>query len=387
MTLPIGYSIRSLGVRWKSTLLAMLGIGLVVAVFVGLFSMCSGFRLALRASGTPGNAIVLEKGALSELGSSFSKAAGDWVADDPRIARGKDGAPLFSPELVIVVALPKRSDGELTNIGVRGVTPAAANLRNGVTLVEGRRVQPGLFEIMVGRQAQNRIRGLDVGSRIFMMKNEFKVVGVFSAEGSSFESEIWGDLDAMASAFNRAGTESSLTVRLADPKVLRTFDRELQANPQYRLQMKDERQYYEDQAGPLIELLRGLAAFVAVVMGIGAVFAAMNTMYAIVANRTREVGTLRALGFSRGAVLTAFVFEGFMLAVTGGALGCLLSFLMNGLSTSTTASMGDITFAFRVTPADLGYGLLLAAAMGVIGSLLPASRAARLPIISALRQG
>ena len=386
MTLPVGYSVRSLGVRWKSTLLAVLGIGLVVAVFVGLLSMSSGFRLALRASGTPGNAIVLEKGALSELGSSFSKAAGDWVADDPRIARGKDGAPRCSPELVIVVALPKRSDGELTNIGVRGVTPAASNVRNGVTLVEGRLLQAGLFEIMVGRQAQNRIRGLDVGSRIFMMKNEFKVVGVFSAEGSSFESEIWGDLGAMASAFNRAGTESSLTVRLTDPNVLRTFDRELQANPQYRLQMKDERQYYEDQAGPLVELLRGLAAFVAVVMGIGAVFAAMNTMYAIVANRTREVGTLRALGFSRGAVLTAFVFEGFVLAVTGGGLGCMLSFLMNGLSTSTTASMGEITFAFRVTPADLGYGLLFAAAMGVIGSLLPASRAARLPIISALRQ-
>lgn len=387
MALPIAYSFRSLGVRWKSTLLAMLGIGLVVAVFVGLLSMSSGFQLALRASGSKGNAIVLEKGALSELGSSFSKAAGDWVADDSRIARGKDGTPLVSPELVIVVAIPKRRDGELTNIGVRGVTSAAFNVRDGVALVEGRRVQPGLFEIMAGRHAQNRIRGLDVGSRVFMMKNEFKVVGVFSAEGSSFESEIWGDLDAMASAFNRAGTESSLTVRLADPNVLSIFDRELQANPQYRLQMIDERQYYEDQAGPLIELLRGLAAFVVVVMGIGAVFAAMNTMYAIVANRTREVGTLRALGFSRGAVLTAFVFEGFILAVAGGVLGCLLSFSMNELSTSTTASMGEITFAFRVTPADLGYGLLFAATMGVVGSLLPAFRAARLPIISALRQG
>jgi ABC-type lipoprotein release transport system permease subunit len=387
MALPIAYSFRSLGVRWKATLLAMLGIGLVVAVFVGLLSMSSGFRLALRASGSPGNAIVLEKGALSELGSSFSKAASDWVADDSRIARGNDGTPLVSPELVIVIAIPKRRDGELTNIGVRGVTSAAFNVRNGVALVEGRRVQPGLFEIMVGRHAQNHIRGLDVGSRVFMMKNEFKVVGVFSAEGSSFESEIWGDLDAMASAFNRAGTESSLTVRLADPNMLSIFDRELQANPQYRLQMMDERQYYEDQAGPLIELLRGLAAFVVVVMGIGAVFAAMNTMYAIVANRTREVGTLRALGFSRGAVLTAFVFEGFILAVAGGVLGCLLSFSMNGLSTSTTASMGEITFAFRVAPADLGYGLLFAATMGVVGSLLPAFRAARLPIISALRQG
>jgi putative ABC transport system permease protein len=387
MALPIAYSFRSLVVRWKSTLLAMIGIGLVVAVFVGLLSMASGFHLALRASGTTGNAIVLQKGAMSELGSSFSKAAGDSVADDSRIAHGSDGAPLVSPELVAVVALPNRSNGELSNIGLRGVTPAAFNVRNGVTIVEGRRVQSGLFEIMVGRQARDRIRGLDVGSQISMMKREFEVVGVFSDEGSSFESEIWGEFDAMASAFNRAGTENSLTVRLADPSVLPSFDRELQANLQYPLEMMGERKYYEDQAGPLSRFLRGLAAFVAVVMGIGAVFAAMNTMYAVVANRTREVGTLRALGFSRSAVLLAFVVEGLFLAVAGGGLGCLLSFLMNGLSTSsTTASMSEIVFAFRVTPVDLGYGLLFAATMGVIGSLLPAFRAARLPIISALRE-
>lgn len=388
MALPIAYSFRSLIVRWKSTLLAMLGIGLVVAVFVGLLSMASGFRLALRASGSAGNVIVLQKGAMSELGSSFSKAAGDWVADDPRIAHGRDGAPLVSPELVAVVALPKRSDGELSNIGIRGVTPAAFNVRNGVTIVEGRRAQSGLFEIVVGRQAQKRIRGLDVGSRIYLMKHEFEMVGVFSDESSSFESEIWGDFDAMASAFNRPGTENSLTVRLADPSVLPSFDKELHANLQYPLEMVGERKYYEDQAGPLSRFLAGLAAFVAVVMGIGAVFAAMNTMYAIVANRTREVGTLRALGFSRTAVLMAFVLEGLFLAVAGGVLGCLLSFLVNGLTTSsTTASMSEIVFAFRVTPVDLGYGLLFAATMGVIGSLLPAFRAARLPIISALREG
>lgn len=387
MPLPIAYSLRSLIVRWKSTLLAMLGIGLVVAVFVGLLSMASGFRLALRASGTTRNAIVLQKGAMSELGSSFSKAAGDWVADDSRIAHGLDDAPLVSPELVAVVALPRRGDNELSNIGVRGVTPTAFKVRIGVIIVEGRRPQLGLFEIIVGRQAQNRIRGLAVGSQISLMKREFEVVGVFSDEGSSFESEIWGDFDAMASAFNRAGTENSLTVRLADSGTLPAFDRELQANLQYPLKMVGERKYYEDQAGPLSRFLRGLAAFVAVVMGIGAIFAAMNTMYAIVANRTREVGTLRALGFSRSAVLMAFVLEGFFLSVAGGALGCLLSFLVNGLSTSsTTASMSEIVFAFRVTLVDQVYGLLFAATMGVIGSFLPAFRAARLPIISALRE-
>ena len=387
MALPIAYSFRSLAVRWKSTLLATIGIGLVVAVFVGLLSMASGFRLALRASGSPENAIVLEKGAMSELGSSFSKAAGDWVADDPRIARDRDGTPLVSPEIVAVVALPRQSDGELTNLGVRGATPAVFKVRTGFMIVDGRRARPGLFEIIVGKQAQNRIRGLQIGSRISLMKREFEVVGVFSADGSSFESEILGDFDAMASAFNRAGTENSLTVRLADSSVLSTFDRELEANLQYPLTITNEREYYEGQAGPLIGFLRGLAAFVGIVMGIGAVFAAMNTMYAIVANRTREVGTLRALGFSRSAVLMAFVLEGLLLAVAGGVLGCLLSSLINGMSASTTAGMGEISFAFRVTPADMGCGLLFAAAMGAIGSLLPAARAATLPIVSALRQG
>jgi putative ABC transport system permease protein len=384
--LPVTYSVRSLAVRWRATLLAMIGIGVVVAVFVALLSMAAGFRHALGSSGTAGNAIVLEKGALSELGSSFSTAAGEWVADDPRVARDADGAPLASPELVAVVALPRRSDAELTNVGIRGVTARAFSLRPGVSIVAGRRARAGLFEVAVGVQAQNRIRGLKIGSRVSLMRHEFEIVGVFAAAGSAFESEIWGDLAAMAAAFNRAGAESSLTVRLADPGLRPAFDRDLQANPQYPLTMTDERRYYEDQAGPLIDLLRGLAAFVGIVMGIGAIFAAMNTMYAMVANRTREVGTLRALGFPRVAILTAFVLEGLLLALAGGALGCLLALMMNLVSASSTAAMGEISFAFRVTPTDLGSGLTFAAAMGIIGSLLPACRAAQLPIVEALRQ-
>jgi len=386
VALPITYSLGSLAVRWKSSLLAVIGIALVVAVFIALLSMASGFRLALRASGSAGNAIVLEKGALSELGSSFSEAAGNWVSDDPRVEHGSDGAALVSPELVLVVALPRKSDGRFTNLGVRGVTPAAFELRRGVTLLEGRRPRAGLFEVVVGRQAASRIRGLEVGSRVSLLRHPFEVVGVFSDEGSSFESEVWGDFAAMASAFNRAGTENSLTVRLRDPRALPAFDRDLRASVQYPLTMMGEREYYEGQAGRLVGFLRSLAVFVGVVTGIGAVFAAMNTMYAIVASRTREVGTLRALGFSQSAVLMAFVLEGVILAMAGGLLGCLLSLLMNGVSGSTSASLGEISFAFRVTPADLAYGVLFAAAMGVIGSLLPAGRAARLPVTFALRQ-
>ncbi|HYM43163.1 MAG TPA: ABC transporter permease [Steroidobacteraceae bacterium] len=386
MALPITYSLASLGVRWRSTVLAVIGIALVVAVFTALLSMASGIRLALRASGSEANAIVLEKGALSELGSSFSEAAGDWVAEDPRVEHGPDGAALASRELVLVVALPGRSDGQFTNLGIRGVTPAAFKLRSGVRLLEGRRSRTGLFEIIVGRQAQRRIRGLELGSRVSLLRHSFEVVGVFADEGSAFESEIWGDFAAMASAFNRSGTQSSLTVRLRDPRALPDFDRDLRASIQYPLTLTGERKYYDDQAGPLIRFLRGLAVFVGVVTGIGAIFAAMNTMYAIVASRTREVATLRALGFSRSTVLLAFVLEGLILAMAGGCLGCLLSLLMNGVSGSASANLGEISFAFRVTAADLGYGLAFAAAMGVMGALLPASRAARLPVTLALRQ-
>jgi putative ABC transport system permease protein len=386
MALSIDYSVLSLAARWKSNALAVIGIGLVVAVFVGLLSMASGFRFALRASGSASNAVVLEKGALSELGSSFSTAGGDSVADDPRVARGPDGVALASPELVLVVALPRKSDGQLTNVGVRGVTPAAFILRSGVTVIEGRRPRPGLHEVMVGQHAAARIQGIKIGSTASLLRHPFEIVGVFSDGGSAFESEIWGDLAAMGSAFNRSGTESSLTIRLREPRALPAFDEALRANVQYPLTLTNEREYYERQAGPLMSFLRGLAGFVGVVTGIGAIFAAMNTMYAVVAHRTREIGTLRAIGFSRGSLLTAFMLEGSLLALTGGVLGCLASLLMNGLTARTSASLGEVSFAARVTPTDLAYGLVFAAAMGVIGSLLPAARAARLPITLALGQ-
>jgi putative ABC transport system permease protein len=384
--LPLSYNIKSIAIRWQSALLAIIGISLVVAVFLCLLAMASGFRLALRATGSNQNAIVLQEGSQSELSSTFPKDAGDRVAVDRRIARGVDGKPLVSPELVTIVALPRRADGELSNVTVRGVTPAAFDVRNGLRIIEGRNLKPGLYEVVVGKGVRARIRGLDVGQRIRMMKREFDVVGVMDADGSAFESEIWGDFDAMGSAFNLAGIENSLTLRLADPRSMPGFDQELRDNPQVQLQMKPERQYYEDQAGPLTRFLQALAIFVSVVMGTGAVFGAMNTMNAIVAARSREVGTLRALGFSRAIVLSAFVLEGLTLALVGGVVGCLLSLLVNGLQATTTANMGEIAFALRVTPLNLAYGLMFAATMGVIGSLLPAFRAARLPIVVALRE-
>ncbi len=248
--------------------------------------------------------------------------------------------------------------------------------------------KPGLFEVIAGKLISDRVNGLNIGDTINVQKREFKVVGLFTADGSSFESEIWGDLDAMAPAIGRNGGCESLTVRLTNPSTLGPFDKELRANPRVQLQIDSEPKYYENLAGPTAGALLGLAAFVAVVMGIGAIFGAMNTMYAIVAQRTREIGTLRALGFSRFSILVSFVMESVLLAVVGGALGCLVAFAMNGYTagTGSTNSFSELAFAFRITPPLLIFGMVFAVLMGFVGGLLPAFRASRMPITRALRE-
>jgi putative ABC transport system permease protein len=389
MALPLSYNVRSLLVRWKVTLLAIGGIALVVTVLIVLTAMSNGFRLALAATGSPANGIVVQRGSGSELTSFFSREHRNLVEVDERIARNPEGKPLASPEIVIVANLKRRTVGDPTNVTVRGVTPMAFEVRNDVKVVSGRAFTPGLNEIIVGEKIARRVAGLDIGSEIAIQKPRWKVVGVFTADGGAFESEIWGDYDVMGPAFLRGGGQNSLTVRLADPSKRAEFDKDIRENPQMQLQLDGEREYYANQSGPVSGPLMALAGFVAVVMGIGAVFGAMNTMYAIVAARTREVGTLRALGFSRGSILTAFLIESMTLALVGGAIGCLLAFPMNGYSTGTgqTASFSEVAFAFRITPGSLVFGLVFAILMGLVGGLLPAVRAARLPIISALREG
>jgi putative ABC transport system permease protein len=264
----------------------------------------------------------------------------------------------------------------------------AFNVRNNVKIVEGRSFTPGLYEVIVGKKIADRVQGLDIGSVLKLQKKDWKVVGLFTADGSSFESEIWGDYDAMGPAIGRNGGCESLTVRLTNPSVLSGFDKELRANPRVQLQMDSEPKYYENLAGPTASALLGLAGFVAVVMGIGAVFGAMNTMYAIVSQRTREIGTLRALGFSRFSILFSFVLESVLLALLGGLLGCLAAFAMNGYTAGTgqTSSFSELAFAFKITPPLLIFGIGFAVVMGFVGGLLPALRASRMPITSALRE-
>ncbi len=388
MALPLSYNVRNLRQRWKVTLLAVFGIGLVVAVFVALMAMENGFRLALRSTGSPLNGIVTQRGSTSELTSWIAIADADVIAVDPHVARDSSGKPLASCEVVILANKPRRSDHQPANITMRGVQPAVFHVRNNVKIVEGRNFTPGLYEAIVGKKIADRVSGLDIGDTISVQKHDFKVVGLFTAEGSSFESEIWGDYDAMGPAIGRNGGCSSLTVKMSNPATLSAFDKEVRANPRVQVQVDSEPKYYEDQAGPVAGALLGLAAFVAVVMGVGAVFGAMNTMYAIVSQRTREIGTLRALGFSRISILISFVLESVLLALIGGALGCLLAFTMNGYTAGTgqTQSFSEMAFAFQITPQVLVYGMVFAVLMGLVGGLLPAFRASRMPITRALRE-
>ena len=389
MALPIAYNVRNLLVRWRVTLLAIGGIALVVMVLVVLLAMANGFLKTLSATGGADNAIVVQRGSGSELTSFFSREDRNLIEADPRIARGRDGLPLTSPEIVIVANLKRKADGQPTNVTVRGVTQKAFEVRSNIRVVDGRSFTPALNEVIVGDRIADRMAGLGLGSTLRIQNREWTVVGRFTADGGAFESEIWGDFDVMGPAFRRGGGQNSLTVRLTSPGVREGLDKDLRANPQMQVQADQEREYYANQAGPVRGPLLALAAFVAVVMGIGAVFGAMNTMYAIVAARTREIGTLRALGFGRGSILASFLIESVCLALVGGILGCLLAVPMNGYSTGTgqTASFSEVAFAFRIAPQSVVTGLLFAVVMGFLGGLLPALRAARRPIPAALREG
>jgi putative ABC transport system permease protein len=385
MALPLSYNVRNIRVRWQVTLLAIFGIALVVTVFVFLIAMSQGFRLALRASGRTDNAIVTQKGSASELTSGLPRGNVALMMVDQRIARDQDGQPLASGEIVVVANLKRKIDGGEVNVSVRGVGPKALQVHGGMRMERGRLFTPGLDEVIVGTRTADRF-GLEVGNSVKIQKRDWQVVGVFSAEGSSFESEIWGDANTMAEPLKRSGGYQSVTVRLADPSTLAAFKKTYEDDPQLQAQVKSERQFYEDQAGPTAQALMGLAILVAVVMGVGAVFGAMNTMYALVAARTREIGTLRALGFSRRSILLSFITESVFLAVVGGVVGCLLALPANGVTAATAgANFSELAFAFRITPLALGLGGFFAVLMGMLGGLLPAFRAARLPITNALR--
>jgi putative ABC transport system permease protein len=381
------YNLRSMIVRKGTAAMTAGGIAMVVAVFVMTMAIAQGFRGALVASGSNDNAILLRKGATSETVSAVLRPQLPLIEAMPHVARAADGHALASPELVVIISLPRKSDGNPANVPVRGVGPLAYEIRSTLKFVEGRRFNPGTREVNVGRQAVNRFSGLGIGDELKFGAATWKVVGIFTAEDASFESEVWGDVDLMQPAFQRNGYQS-VTVRLADPSAFESFESAVVADPRLDLKPSRERDYYEGQSSTTGALIRIFALFVTSILSIGAVFGAMNTMYAAVAYRTREIGTLRALGFSRLRIIAAFLAESVALAIVGGVIGCILALPVNGLSTGAMnmTSFSELAFKFRVTPGLLVGGLVFSAVMGALGGLLPAIRAARLPVARALRE-
>ena len=387
MGLIASYNLRSMIVRKGTAAMTAGGIAMVVAVFVMTIAIAQGFRATLVASGSPQNAIVLRKGATAETVSAVLRTDVPIVESLPQVARGADGRPLASPELVTIIALPRQTDNQPANVPARGVGQEAFAVRDTLTFVEGRRFQPGTREINVGRLAMNRFKGLSLGSDVKFGSTTWTVVGVFTADDASFESEVWGDVDLMMPAFQRNGYQS-MTVKLADPAMFDSFKAAVDGVPRLYLRPQREQDYYAEQSRALTTVIRAFGTFVTLILAIGAMFGAMNTMYAAVAYRTREIGTLRALGFSRVTIVTAFLAESIALAVVGGVLGCLLALPVHGLSTGTTnfTSFSEVAFKFRITPALLAGGIVFSALMGAAGGLLPAIRAARIPVARALRE-
>ncbi|HKO21308.1 MAG TPA: ABC transporter permease [Candidatus Eisenbacteria bacterium] len=384
--IPLAYNLRNLAARRVSTGLTALGIALVAWVFIFTLALAGGFQAALTTTGTPENAIIIRKGSTSELMSILSREAAGAIESQGEIAKATDGTPLAASELMVVWNLPRKS-GTTTNVVVRGVGPKSFALRPHVKLVRGRMFRPGLDEIIVGKMVAERFRRCDVGDQLKLAGREWTVVGVFDSNGRTYDSEIWGDVELFMPVFDRP-VYQSLTLRLAEPGYLAPLKKRLESDPRMDVEVDREDRFYAKQSGQLSTMLRVLGLFVTSIMSLGAIFGALNTMYAAVGTRTREIGTLRAIGFSRGAILTSFLIESVLLALLGGALGCLLALPVRSFTTGTMsfATFSELAFRFQVTPGMLVAGLAFSAFMGLLGGFLPARKAATMPIVDSLRQ-
>ena len=381
-------NIRSIPQRLGSSLVAIIGIAGVVVVFVAVLSIAQGFRAAMTTAGDPRTAIVMRAGTDSALSSILMRDSTQVIKDAPGVARGA-GGPVASAELFVIVNHPKRSTGSDANLPLRGVESAAFDVRPRLRLVEGRRFEPGRNEIIVGRAAAGQYTGLAVGSDVRWGENLWRVVGLFEADGSISESEVWCDARVLQGAYRRGDSFQSVLVQLEREDSLETFRSALAADPRLNVMVERETDYLADQSTVLQTIIRSIGFVIAGLMGIGAVFGAVNTMYNAVASRTREIATLRALGFGALSIVTSVLAESTVLALVGGAIGGLLAWaVFDGFQTSTMnfQSFSQVAFAFRVTPSLLAQGLACAVIMGLLGGILPAIRAARLPIVNALRE-
>lgn len=382
------FGILSLPQRRGSAAAATFGIAGVVAVLVGVLSVAEGFRQAMNASGSPDTALVLRGGADSEMVSGFTRDSTRIIANAPGVASGPTG-PAASAELFVIINLPKLSTGSDVNVPLRGVERPALGVRDDLRIVEGRMFEWGKDEVIVGRGAAREFAGLKVGDQIKVGRYNWPVVGIFEAGGGAAESEIWSDAAVLQAAYHRGDSFQSVYVRLQSVDAFGRFKDSVTADPRLNAQVYRQTDYYAEHSTAVTKLVTTLGYLIASLMAVGAVFGALNTMYSSVSARGREIATLRALGFGSTAVVVSVMLESVALAVLGGTLGALISFVaFNGFHTATMnwQSFSQVTFALAVTPPLLVQGVVLATLIGCVGGLLPALRAARLPIAASLRE-
>ncbi|MCG8462557.1 MAG: ABC transporter permease [Holophagales bacterium] len=387
MKVPFGYNVRSLFERKATTLMTVASIAFVVLVFVGVFSLAVGLEAAFEASGDPANVLVLRDGARSEMESYLGMDIFRGIAALPGVEQDAEGRQLASGELIVLQIFP-RADGSESNVTVRGVTPESRWVRPEYEIVEGRDFEPGKSEIVVGRNLVERFPALALGEEVRFGRLDFRVVGAFTAGGSAAESEVWGAIEDIGNAFRRTNFVSSVRLRTSSPEAVAALVGQIENDPRYQVQVKSESEYYEEQTAANTFQFKALGMMLAALMGFGACFAAANTMFSQVANRAKEIGTLRALGFRRHHILGAFVLESAVLGVMGGFLGVLLATPLHGLSAGTTnfITFSEITFQLTLSPAVMLMGVALAVLTGVLGGLPPAWRASRRKIVELLRE-
>ncbi len=388
-SVPISYNFRSIRARWTSTIVAILGIAGTVGVFVAMLSLAHGFKATLVASGSPDDALVMRAGSTSEMMGGITLDSIKLVQDKPGVARDASGQPLVTQEVVGVVPIPLISTGTDANVEVRGVSANVLEIRKFVKIVEGRTFHPGLDELVVGKNASKTYAGLTVGNTVNFGGGQWKVVGVFDAGGSSFDSEVWCDARILNQVLKRPDNVfQSATVHLNSVADFDKFKDSITSDPQLNLEVEREVDYYAKQSSAMTQLITVLGGLVAAVMAIGAVFGALNTMYSAVSERGREIATMRALGFSSWNVILSFLFEALLISFIAGVLGCVVVLPLNGMTTQTMnfSTFSNIAFAFKITFNLLLMGVVFALAMGVLGGLLPAVRAALRPVAVALRE-
>lgn len=381
-------SVATLGQRKGSSFASVFGIAGVVAVFVGVLSIGQGFRNAMIIAGSPRNAVILRSGADTEMMSGLTREETRIIGDAPGIVAGKNG-PLSSPELFVVINLPKRSTGTDANVPLRGVAQEAFDVRDEIEIVEGRRFETGKNEIIVGRAASYEFAGLELGGTIEVGNNEWKVVGIFSQRGGIAESEIWTDASVLQSAYRRGDSFQAVYARLTDEASFDEFKDSLTTDPRLNVKVIRQTDFYSEQSTMIYGLIMGLGVGIAFLMAIGAIFGALNTMFSAVAARTREIATLRALGFNGLPVVVSILIESVLLALIGGSIGGGLAWwAFDGYQAATInwQTFSQVAFAFDVTPSLLIQGICYATVIGVVGGLFPAYRAARMPVATALRE-